>query len=138
VEALPDLPEREVWLVTPPIGVSTAEAFDRLDLPPGERLRSPESGLVAIGSDWTSVLAGRNDLEATVLADFPMIRDVYNVVVEAGASVVRLSGTGATIFACFGPDGGIFDSRGRFPPGTRVIRTRTLTRSSICSQRVVQ
>lgn len=131
IETLPDLQERSVLLVTPPIGISTAEVFGMVRTTQLEN-RPPlvDDGLME-EMRWETIQEGWNDLEKTVLARFPLMRDVYNVLAEIGATMVRLSGTGATLFAFF--EGGACPAElAADPPfGSRVVQTRTLTRSSL-------
>jgi len=138
IQPLPDLEERPIWLVTPPIGISTAEVFGalRLEDSAAKSLHFADSGTRSLA--WHHVERGWNDLEETVMARFPVMRDVYNVLVEAGATVVRLSGTGATLFAFF--KGAAETSRlaTELPSGSRVVETKTLTRSSLDRLRVVR
>lgn len=137
LEPLPDLPEREVWLVTPPLGIPTGEIFGALQAE--EVLNPPPSASpFSANTDWQWLGAGRNDLEAVVMQRYPLVRDVYNALVEAGATVVRLSGTGATLFAFFRDSTATFGLATKLPQGSRVVHTRTLTRSSLDRLRVVQ
>ena len=131
IESLPDLEERSVWLVTPAIEISTAEVFGDLRAE-GSVVRPTyvDDGFTH-DLDWQAMESGWNDLEQTVMSRFPQMRDVYNALVEAGATVVRLSGTGATLFAFFEDEtepGGLATE---LPFGSRVVQTRTLTRSSL-------
>ncbi len=138
IRILPDLPERPIWLVIPPLSLSTPVVFDALrpaDLAAASA-RSPETWIEQ--PDWPSIPQGRNDLEETVFDHFPMMQDVYNAVVEAGASMVRLSGTGATLFAFFESDPDPGELSRSLPSQSRVVQTRTLTRSSVDRLRVVQ
>jgi 4-diphosphocytidyl-2-C-methyl-D-erythritol kinase len=138
IEPLSELAERTLWLITPPIEISTAEVFG------GLRIRNSASGREVLGRpwldslDWQNLAEGRNDLEEPVLTGFPMMRDVYNVLVEAGATMVRLSGTGATWFALFENASATDELATRLPIGSRVVQTRTLTRSSLDRLRVVR
>lgn len=138
VERLADLPERHVLLATPAVHISTASVFDEL----GRSVAKdrPESQLDAAtrAVDWQIVSRGWNDLEPTVLANYRQVEGVYNVLVEAGAEIVRLSGSGATLFAFFGDEVETAGLAERLPPDCRVVRTRTLTRSALETLRVVQ
>ena len=87
---------------------------------------------------WPNVEKGWNDLEETVMTRFPVMRRVYNVLVEAGATVVRLSGTGATLFAFFESGADTAGLAAVLPSGSRVVQTRTLTRASLDRLRVVR
>lgn len=131
IEPLQDLEERAVLLVTPPIEISTAEVFGQL------RTGKSAVGLANVewgwarDSGWSGMDRGRNDLEQIVMTRFPVMRDVYNALVEAGATVVRLSGTGATLFAFFEDDTEPGGLAAEFPFGSRVVQARTLKRSSL-------
>jgi 4-diphosphocytidyl-2-C-methyl-D-erythritol kinase len=135
--ALVDLPERSIFLVTPPVSISTAEIFGRLDL---SELRAPRiqiDGSTISEMSWSLIETGWNDLETTVMRCYPVVRDVYNALVEGGATLVRLSGTGATVFAFFRKPPEISALTSKLPGGSRVVHTRTLNRSSLDRLRVV-
>ncbi len=135
---LPDLPESEIWLVTPPVEISTAEVFSRLE---GLTPLPVASSIMALarGDPPRSVaeLAARNDLQDAVLRWYPRVREVYESLLDSGARVVRLSGTGATLFA-------VFESSNqdaalqRLPEGTSAWKARTLTRVEADRRRVVR
>ena len=135
---LEDLPERPVWMVTPPVSISTAEVFGGFDLstlrPRGRDEMSNWTGALT----WKRFDSGWNDLEMTVRQRYPVVADVYNVLVDEGASLVRLSGTGATLFAFFVRPPEISELTRKLPQGSRVVQTRTLTRASLGRLRVVR
>lgn len=136
VVPLPDLSEESVWLIDPGISVSTeavfsAGAFERASgddaligrLERGEVPRASE----ALGS---------NDLEARVLDLYEPVEAVYTALVQRGIERVRVSGSGATMFAF----AAALDERPlevRSAPGARCIEARTLSRRSIAARRVV-
>lgn len=136
VVPLPDLPEQEVWLATPPQQVSTAEVFGRLATV-GASAWSPHLlDLVhGEGSGEIAGIGGRNDLEAGVLDAYPGVAAVYNALLEAGASCVRLSGSGATVFACFRSEEAGERAVALLPSETSVVRTRTLSRATLRRRR---
>ena len=85
---LKDVSGTPVLLVNPRVSLSTAEVFARWD---GED-RGP------LG-DWRE---GRNDLEAPAIALVPQIEAVLAWLgTRPGATLVRMSGSGATCFALF-------------------------------------
>jgi len=85
---LPDLAGTPVLLVNPRVPLSTAEVFAAWD---GED-RGPLEG-------WGE---GRNDLEGPAVALVPQIGAVLAwLSAQAGATFVRMSGSGATCFAFF-------------------------------------
>lgn len=138
IEPLPDLPERSIFLVTPAVRIPTVSVFDQLSDPSGDSGTSSKSEIAAIVRDWQAVSRGWNDLEPTVLAGYGQVQHVYNVLVESGAAVVRLSGSGATLFVLFREDIGSSRLIERVPADCTVVRTRTLTRSALERLRAVQ
>ncbi len=93
---------RWLLLLKPAIGVSTAAVFR--DLPASDYTGDAHSRAVS-----TALNAGqmprledlRNGLERSVLEHFPEVAHARADLLEAGAPVVRLSGTGPTLFAPF-------------------------------------
>ena len=132
ISPLPDLEEQEVVLVNPGISVSTAEIFGALELPEG---RANPAGLLSVLESGSCVriadLDAFNDLEEPVLERVPEVRSVYTALRQAGATCVRLSGSGGTVFACFAPS-----RRGReveldLPDEARVYAARTVSRAAL-------
>lgn len=139
IQLLPELPEREVWLVTPPVSVSTVSVFREFrELTANREVSSMGASAWEEGVDWEMAARGRNDLESLVTRRFPEAWRVYNALVEGGARIVRLSGSGATWFAWFDEPVDRVELERRLPPGCRVFRTRTLNRISLERLRVVQ
>lgn len=84
----PQISGTPVLLVNPRSGLSTAQVFAAWD-------GSDRGGL----SDWRD---GRNDLEAAAASLVPQIGAVLGwLSAQSGATVVRMSGSGATCFALF-------------------------------------
>lgn len=142
IEPLPDLEEQEIWLVTPPVEVSTAEVFARLGLPAGVLTpRDTPSSIVRLVEVGTEARADRlqayNDLEAGVLGHYPEIREAREVLVDAGGASVRLSGSGATLYAFFHVPVDVGALRRRLPAGSRIVCSRTLSRPSYLASRIV-
>lgn len=132
VVPLPDLPPQEVWLVTPPIEVSTARIFAAWAGSGGESLDAALSPLLTgAGARSITELAGRNDLEVVAREQFPMLEEVYSTLSRAGASCVRLSGSGSTVFACFAAASAGEALSEVLPAGTRVVRAQTLDRITL-------
>jgi 4-diphosphocytidyl-2-C-methyl-D-erythritol kinase len=139
IVALPDLAPREMWLVTPRVEVSTAEVFrDFGELTAHREVSSMGRLSWEEGADWQMVDRAWNDLEPSVVRRFPEVRRVYNALVEAGAGLVRLSGSGATWIASFEESVGRADLESRLPSSCRVFHVRTLNRSALRRLRVVQ
>ncbi|MBC7791777.1 MAG: 4-(cytidine 5'-diphospho)-2-C-methyl-D-erythritol kinase [Anaerolineae bacterium] len=98
--ALPPLPPRDVVLLTPPFGISTADAYSWIAAERGDSYR-PLAGEFTLGMfrDWNSVLTiARNDFEPVVIRKHPRIRTLVSALHSVGASIAMLSGSGSTVF----------------------------------------
>lgn len=138
IKPLGDLDEQEVWLITPPVEVPTAEVFGRL----GELTVQPApSSIVRLvqggAGGRVDRLEGWNDLEPIALQHYPVLRDVRTALLAVGAAPVRLSGSGATLFAFFRSPMSVEALSGRLPVGCRVARSRTLSRASFLAGRLI-
>ncbi len=126
---LRSLPAREVLLVMPGFGVSTAAAFGWYAEQTGASAAA-RGAPAPLGSDdldrWDAVTRlAANDLEGVVIAHHPAIETCRAVLESAGARIARMSGSGATVF-------GVFDRRvtvepSALPAGASVVHTRTCT-----------
>ncbi len=126
--ALRSLPAREVLLVLPGFGVSTAAAFGWYAA--DAAARGVQAAPAALSIDdldrWDAVSRlAANDLESVVAAHHPEIEQCRLVLDAAGARIARMSGSGATIF-------GVFDRRvsvdpATLPAGATLVQTRTCT-----------
>jgi len=100
---LPPLPAAPVLLLTPPVAISTAEAYGWID---EARQSAGRRGAVALDGDvlsrWGDVgrMAG-NDFESPVFARHPAIRSAFEALVATRPLVCRMSGSGATLFAIY-------------------------------------
>ncbi|HEV2235409.1 MAG TPA: 4-(cytidine 5'-diphospho)-2-C-methyl-D-erythritol kinase [Ktedonobacterales bacterium] len=102
VEPLPDIAPCWLVLLKPPVSVPTAAAFGALA--PGDFSAGAATGRVA-----RDLLVGRpvafdalvNSFEASVARDFPTVAAARAALVAAGAEIVRLSGSGPTLYAPF-------------------------------------
>ncbi len=96
------LPRFGAVLVNPRVPVSTAEVFRLLAIPPGMRrgeAASPPSGREAI-LDWLRMEP--NDLEPPARPLAPVLDEVESALAATpGALLVRMSGSGATMFALY-------------------------------------
>jgi 4-diphosphocytidyl-2-C-methyl-D-erythritol kinase len=95
-----DMPALAAVLVNPGVAVSTARVFAARDGradPPMAAL--PETGDAAVWLDW--IAAQRNDLEDPARALAPEIATVCAALLQAGARIARMSGSGATCFGLF-------------------------------------
>ena len=127
--ALRSLPAREVVLILPGFGISTAAAFGWYAADAAAREGTPGAPAALSIDDldrWDAVSRlGVNDLESVVVAHHPEIEQCRLVLGSAGARIARMSGSGATVF-------GVFDRRvtidsATLPAGATLVQTRTCT-----------
>ncbi|GCE06181.1 4-(cytidine 5'-diphospho)-2-C-methyl-D-erythritol kinase [Dictyobacter aurantiacus] len=100
----PHWPTAMRWLVLlkPAIGVSTATVFRQLtasDYSNGSWSRAAETALQTRSTLRPTDLY--NSLERGVLAQYPEVAQARAAMLQAGASYVRLSGSGPTLFSTF-------------------------------------
>ncbi len=106
--ALPPLPARDVVLLTPSFGVSTADAYRWLDddratseLEGDTVVRETTPSIVpveALGS-WDSISEfAVNDFEGPVLQRHPELMAALNAIRSIPATLTRMSGSGSTVF----------------------------------------
>lgn len=100
---LPPLPRAPLLLLTPPVPVSTPEAYGWVDQ---ARQSAGRRGAVALDgqvlSSWGDIgrMAG-NDFESPVFSRHPEIRAAFEALVATRPLVCRMSGSGSTIFAAY-------------------------------------
>lgn len=85
-----------VLLVNPGVAVSTAEVFARWD--------GVDRGPLPSGALLDVAAQGRNDLEEPAIEVAPVIGDVLAELRGTGATLVRMSGSGATCFGLYEND----------------------------------
>lgn len=88
-----DLAGTPVLLVNPRVPLATGPVFKAWD---GE-----DRGAMLSGTAREIAFGGRNDLEQPALEICPVIAEVLGQLGQTGASLVRMSGSGATCFALF-------------------------------------
>lgn len=122
---LPSLPARPCLVVSAPFGVNTADAYGWLSATGVPRHASAATPLSDLAS-WRSVDAlTQNDFERPVFAHLPALHTAFAELDEhrgpGGLAVVRMSGSGSTLF-------GLFDGNSHhipLPDGFRSVETRT-------------
>jgi 4-diphosphocytidyl-2-C-methyl-D-erythritol kinase len=94
------LPALPIVLANPLVGVSTPAVFKALASKHNAPLAVP-----ARSANWPETIAGlRNDLEPPARQLCPEIGLISQSLAQTGASLVRMSGSGATCFALYGSD----------------------------------
>lgn len=135
--ALPPLPMRPVLVVHPGVAMPTGEAFRRVAERRVGRV-APEAfafGSEAL-SDWGGVAAlAANDFEPVAFEQVPVLADAKRVMLEAGAAVSLLSGSGASLFGVF-PSEGERDAAAERVAGLGLALWRAETLASLPSVRV--
>lgn len=126
---LVDLPRTHVVLVRPQFGVSTAEAYGWYDDEP--RLRRREPPRQPLPDSWPAwAVTLRNDLEPAVIRHHPTIGRIRQALLDAGAVVAAMSGSGSTVFGLFERlDAARRTAADLARPGWLVVQTRTLSRA---------
>jgi len=125
---LVDLPRVHVVLIRPGFGVSTAEAYRWYDEEPGGK--RPEPARRPTPAGWPAWAASlRNDLEIPVVRHHPTIGRIRQSLLDAGAVMAAMSGSGSTVFGLFERvDAARRTARDLARPGWTVVVTRTVTR----------
>ena len=91
----------DILIVNPNIHVSTKEAFDALNIQPGE---VRESGLSAVETfDPSHTELFENDFEKVVFSKHPEIAEIKNEMLNGGAVFASMSGSGASVYGLFTP-----------------------------------
>jgi 4-diphosphocytidyl-2-C-methyl-D-erythritol kinase len=127
---LPDWPETWVALLVPSVGVSTADAYGWLDRDRRAGHRRSRSRAPRRARRWAlpGVDPG-NDLQGPVGRRHPEVVGLVRLLIERGAAVAAMSGSGSAVF-------GLFRSRAKAEvaamavaePSCPAIVTRTITR----------
>ena len=100
---LPPLPAAPALLLTPAVGVGTAEAYGWVD---AARHSAGRRGALALDLDslasWGSIgrMAG-NDFESVVFGKLPAVRAAFEALVGTRPLVCRMTGSGSTLFAIY-------------------------------------
>jgi 4-diphosphocytidyl-2-C-methyl-D-erythritol kinase len=130
---LVDLPRTHVVLVRPQFGVSTVEAYGWYDSAPRRRRDAPRKPLPNVWPAWAINL--RNDLEPVVSDHHPTIARIRQALLEAGAVVAAMSGSGSTVFGLFErQDAARRTAADLARPGWLVMATRTLSRAEYAAR----
>lgn len=130
---LPPLPAAPVLLAVPPFPSSTVEAYDELVKQRSRAKPNLRAALIHADhlSDWTDIaMVAANDFEPVLFARFPELAAIKAEIVDAGATVALLAGSGSTVFGVFSDepsrDTAAENLQDRFPD-LQLIRTDTAT-----------
>jgi 4-diphosphocytidyl-2-C-methyl-D-erythritol kinase len=130
IHPLTDLPRVHVVIVRPGFGVPTADAYRWFDEERRPARRAPPVRPLPAGwPAWAASL--ENDLEAPVVRHHPTIGRIRQDLLDAGAILAAMSGSGSAVFGVFErPDAARRTARDLARPGWTVLATRTLNRSA--------
>jgi len=95
---LEHIPKLWLLLVNPGIHVSTSWVYQNLNLT-SEKVAAKLPFLYKSAADVCSILS--NDLEPVTLRRYPIIQEIKNKLLAAGADGTLMSGSGSTVFAVF-------------------------------------
>jgi 4-diphosphocytidyl-2-C-methyl-D-erythritol kinase len=131
---LVDLPRTYVVIVRPHFGVSTVEAYGWYDNEPRRGAREPSRKPVPEHwPEWAINL--RNDLEAPVVRHHPAVGRIKQALLDAGAVLAAMSGSGSAVFGLFERiDAARRTAADLARPGWLVLSTRTLARSEYAAR----
>ncbi len=99
---LEGIPPLWLLLVNPGVPVSTAWVYQNLGLTT-DKVAAKLPVLYTSADDVCAILA--NDLEAVTLKKFPVIQEIKDQLMAAGARGALMSGSGPTVFAVFADEG---------------------------------
>lgn len=94
----------DYWLVliTPPIQIATARAYASLKSALTKQKAAVSfNSCQTVGALIAALRKSGNDFEPVQLASYPVLADITNGLLDAGASLVRMSGSGPTIYGMF-------------------------------------
>ena len=111
---LPDLPPMPVVLARPREGVSTGQAYAWYA---SARRRTARSQRLTV--PWApGLLHVRNDFEPVVFRHVPAAARLRRALIDGGAELAMLSGSGSVVFGVFGSDGHARRAAGVLPTST--------------------
>jgi 4-diphosphocytidyl-2-C-methyl-D-erythritol kinase len=115
---IPDQKTRRGWLVAPGLHVATGQAYADLQRDSNE-MPVPEGFQQFMWNfPFGSLSGSTNDFESIVYKRYPKLRMIHRKLEKAGASFVRMSGSGSSIFAFFDqkpPDRSILEGYSVYP-----------------------
>ena len=130
---LPPPPQREIELLVPDFGVSTAWAYERFAASRPDGQARPSMHRIAELSSWEHLAAvAVNDLEPIVAGHHPEIASSIAALRARGARIALLSGSGSAVFGVFdthlGQGAASTGASDPTPSSVRRMRTRTASR----------
>jgi 4-diphosphocytidyl-2-C-methyl-D-erythritol kinase len=92
----------QVVLATPPFGIRAAEAYGKLNLDLTDPVQDITLSRCRQVDGLIDAISGMaNDLERGIFYSYPILERIKHELATTGADVVRLSGSGPTLFALY-------------------------------------
>jgi 4-diphosphocytidyl-2-C-methyl-D-erythritol kinase len=101
ITPLPNMPPLHAVLVNPRVQVPTPAVFAALACKENAGFPPLPSAMQDTDTLLEWLAQQRNDLQAPAIAAAPVIADVLAAIAQTGASLVRMSGSGATCFGLY-------------------------------------
>jgi 4-diphosphocytidyl-2-C-methyl-D-erythritol kinase len=95
-----DLSAHHLLLITPPVHVSTAEAYSGVI--PNPNTKYLPDLMKSQVQDWRGLV--KNDFEASVFSRYPAIKKIKDELYRAGALYASLTGSGSSVYGIFAED----------------------------------
>lgn len=93
----------QVVLVTPPFEIRAAEAYRKIRLDLTASISSIKFNRCRQAKELFCIVSGlENDLESALREDYPILDSIGDRLSKLGADIVRLTGSGPTMFALYG------------------------------------
>lgn len=94
--------EYQLVLATPPFGISAAEAYGKLNLDLTDSVQDISLSRCRQVDGLINAISGMaNDLERGIFCSYPVLEEIRHKLAMTGADVVRMSGSGPTLFALY-------------------------------------
>jgi 4-diphosphocytidyl-2-C-methyl-D-erythritol kinase len=129
VKPLPDVEASHLLIIVPSVKISTAEAYSSLNAP---ALTNEETAHILFVSRKTEDLVERlqgvlrNDFEPTVFRSYPEVRRAHEALLEGGAKLAFLSGSGSSVV-------GLFDNEEESQRAASMLLGAAVGRIELCS-----
>ena len=126
---LPQLPKCYILIGKPGVNVSTKLAYENLNL--GNLGARPDiDGMIADienGDIYSMIPRMGNVFEPGIIAKYPVIQEIKDLMEKHGALKSMMSGSGPTVF-------GIFDDKNKMKTAARILRSSHLARTVFATE----
>jgi 4-diphosphocytidyl-2-C-methyl-D-erythritol kinase len=98
---VPSFPKRHVLLVKPPVNISTAEIYEKIDSEPIGSHPTTKDFIGALGGNSFAPHTMFNVMEQVSVKKYPVIRGISEKMILNGAEAAMMSGSGSAVFGIF-------------------------------------